>query len=110
MIELKRTRSPQYFETAVINHPEQTSTNCVIYTLTHNLGAMPDLTRMFAFKQLIDGGWFEQPDLHVLGTATMHRYNLQAQGATSNSVKVRIYRVDADGATGKLKFHFYCLT
>ena len=105
MIDLKtKAGGSKWFESASFEHPQQTGSSYVEYTLTHNLGVMPDLTRMFAFAPLVDGGWYEEADFYNVGSSLLN-YNMQAQNPGNNSVKIRIYRRNY----GTLKFKFYSI-
>lgn len=56
MINLKiRLGNPKFFESSVINHPQQTGTSYVEYSVTHGFNELPEFTKMY--RQGGDGQW-----------------------------------------------------
>lgn len=92
------------FESGIITHPEQTGNNYVEYTLNHNLGIQPFLTRMFA---LVSGDWVEQYDWATSG-ATYYGYYLQPSTDITNITKIRVLRIQSGNTD--IKFRFYSNT
>jgi len=106
MINLKtKTASPKYFESSEISHPEQTGTNFVEYTVTHNFGLEPDLTRMY---RLVNGTWREATDFFVNPSGpTNQGYSVTTAGTVGpNETKVRVYRLTVGTFTIKFRMFY----
>jgi hypothetical protein len=91
---IRLTNSIKEYISPVISHPQQTGANSVLYVINHDMGVIPDYTRVYwhttspyDHSQLVD---------HYVASST--HYGYEVEGETSiTSVSVRIFRLG--GAT-----------
>jgi len=101
MISIK----PKVVDSPDISHPAQTGTNYVEYNVTHDLGVIPTLTRLFV---KYSGRWTEAYDWAAQGDpSTYYGYLPQSHADIKTQLKVRVYRVG--GSTFDIKFRFIAM-
>jgi len=102
MIKFKpRSNGPKFFISSEVNHPEQTGTGYVEYTLTHNFGTTPDKILMDRYEPTVQE-WIQVPDIFDNGFG-FYQYAVVSQTSYNVNVsKVRAYRISP--GTWKLRF------
>jgi len=96
MVILKtRSRGPLFYESATVQHPEQTLDNYVEYTINHpSFDEAPDEVIMY-YDWNETGNFTKSADVRNAGTVTETWYynwpNANTSGAAST--KMRVYRI-----------------
>jgi len=96
-----RTNGPLFWESPIINHPEQTGTNQVTYNLEHNLGVAPYFIIMYCdFND--DGNFIHTPDYFANFSTTVFFNYSHIANSDENTASMEVYRIA--GGTQKIKF------
>jgi len=103
MIQIKpRSASPKLFESGTVNHPEQTGTSYVEYTLNHNFGTPPDLISMDRYYPS-PGEWIPVVDFFVSSSTNFNHATASQSSYDPNISKIRVFRLSSGSWSVKFK-------